>query len=69
MIFEIDAATLTRLLRSRPLPSRERWSAGGSRITTPLVGEIAPKGRVRGETSRSQNSRALKRLHVKGGAA
>ncbi len=70
-----DAATLTRLLRSRPLPSGERWSARSRHITSPLageiapiwqnepkcifllVGEVAPEGRVRGETLRFPNNR------------
>jgi hypothetical protein len=63
-----DVATLIWLPRSRPLPSRERWSARDRHITSPLageiaphwqnepkytfslVGEVAPRGRVRGET-------------------
>ena len=68
MISSVGAATLTRLLRSRPLPSRERWSARGSYITSPLVGEVAPNGRVRGEPPLSDNNQLAHR-HPTGRAA
>ncbi len=48
MIIDAGAATLTRTLRVRLLPSRERLC-----VTSPPEGEVAPKGRVRGEPLRS----------------